>query len=125
MRDFIKKMILVAAVVVLVGIAVPGFSVKSEAADGGAGNTGVMAQIVVPEEEVFAAVTYSASSGIVIGSGVRLRKQPSTTATILELMDVGEYVNISYGKSTTNWYYLKRLKTGTYGYASKTYIAIS
>lgn len=86
----------------------------------------ITARIVMPESEVFAAVTYGAENGRVDGSGVRLRAKPSSTATILELMYNNELVRIdgtgSVLKGGIYWYYLKRLKTGTWGYADSQYI---
>lgn len=56
--------------------------------------------------------------------GVRLRNAPNNSATVLELMYVGESVTIYINDpcTGTGWYYLKRTKTGTYGYASSAYI---
>lgn len=68
---------------------------------------------------------YIAPNGDVSDNGVRLRSAASTSATILELMYSGETVCINYGVSTgTNgWYYLQRTKTGTWGWASSSYIS--
>ncbi len=62
--------------------------------------------------------------GNVMGDGVRLRKGASLTSTVLELMDKGEIVSIDLDKSrlSKGFYYVKRLKTGTRGYASTKYI---
>lgn len=122
MRRLLKKGICMVTVLALVGLVVPLSSVKIKAAETVADTERVLAKVVVPEEEVFSAVTRAAANGLVDGSGVRLRKKPSSSATILELMNSGEYVNIDRIKSTANWYYLQRLKTGTFGYASKQYI---
>lgn len=68
---------------------------------------------------------YSANpNGYVVGDGVRLRKGPSLTSTVLELMDKGEVVSINVDKSqlSKGYFYVKRLKTGTRGYASTKYI---
>ena len=68
---------------------------------------------------------YSASlNGYVVGDGVRLRKGPSLTSTVLELMERGEVVSIDVDKSqlSKGYYYVKRMKTGTRGYASTKYI---
>ncbi len=68
---------------------------------------------------------YSAGPiGHVIGDGVRLRKGPSLTSTVLELMEKGEVVSIDVDKSqlSKGYYYVKRIKTGTRGYASTKYI---
>ena len=63
-------------------------------------------------------------NGEVTNNGVRLRNQPSSTAAILELMYNGEAVCINYGVSSggSGWYYLMRIKTGTWGWASTSYI---
>lgn len=63
-------------------------------------------------------------SGIVVGDGVRLRKGASLTSTVLELMDKGEVVSIYPDKSklSLGYYYVKRIKTGTKGYASTKYV---
>lgn len=64
-------------------------------------------------------------NGEVVANGVRLRAGSSSTATILELMYNGEAVCIDYGVSASaanGWYYLQRLKTGTWGWASSSYI---
>lgn len=61
---------------------------------------------------------------VVVEDGVRLRQGPSTSAPVLELMYYGETVLID--RETSNkvpgWYYLKRLSTGTWGWASSSYI---
>ncbi len=67
----------------------------------------------------------AAQNGEVMDNGVRLRKEPSTSATILELMYKGEAVHINITISTSGpsgWYYLKRLKTGTWGWAKADFI---
>lgn len=70
---------------------------------------------------------YPDGNANVVGDGVRLRKNPSTTATILELMYNNEAVLINYtlsGKKSPNktWFYVKRLKTGTWGWVKASYI---
>lgn len=71
---------------------------------------------------------YSGGNGNVTDNGVRLRKKPSLSATVLELMYNGENVLIDYIKSYENgfdslWFYVKRIKTGTWGWVKRTYIA--
>lgn len=63
-------------------------------------------------------------NGEVVANGVRLRAGSSSTSTILELMYNGEAVCINYGAGDggNGWYYLQRLKTGTWGWASASYI---
>ncbi len=66
------------------------------------------------------------ANGNVIGNGVRLRKLPKKTATVLELLYNREYVCINYTKSAQqssgDWYYVKRVKTGTWGWISNQYL---
>ena len=61
---------------------------------------------------------------MVVEDGVRLRQGPSTSAPVLELMYYGEKVIIDRTTSdkVPGWYYLKRLNTGTWGWASSDYI---
>lgn len=66
------------------------------------------------------AVVSTGLSGIVTGDGVRLRAEPSSSGAILEKMYVGEYVTIR--KEDSGWYNVQRLKTGTIGWASQSYI---
>lgn len=86
----------------------------------------VMAEISISKEEVMANVTRIATNGEVDGNGVRLRAKASSTAKVLELMYNGEAVAVNIGKmeekGNTIWYYLKRIKTGTWGYANSNYI---
>lgn len=60
----------------------------------------------------------------VVEDGVRLRQGPSTSAPVLELMYCGETVLIDRTTSSKvpGWYYLKRINTGTWGWASSDYI---
>lgn len=73
---------------------------------------------------VTASQVTGSQNGEVSANGVRLRAGASSTATILELMYNGEAVCIDFGASATanGWYYLERLKTGTWGWASTSYI---
>ncbi len=86
----------------------------------------VMAEITIPKEVVMSNVARVASNGEVDGNGVRLREKASATATVLELMYNGEAVYVNRSKSVTKgntlWYYLKRIKTGTWGYADSDFI---
>lgn len=64
-------------------------------------------------------------NGNIVGNGVRLRKSPSVNATILELMYNNEAVCINYTKSSQasgKWLYVKRVKTGTWGWVKSTYV---
>lgn len=63
-------------------------------------------------------------NGMITGDGVRLRANPNTNATILELMYWGETVQIDLSKSTMTFYYVKRNKTGMTGYVSRDYVSI-
>lgn len=124
MKKNLKKMLCLVTVLCLSVMTVPNLSIKTEAAetDKETEANAVSARIVIPEEEVFATVTRAAADGWVVGSGVRLRKKPSSSSTVLELMYDGEYVSIFYYDSTPKWYAVERIKTGTYGYVSKDYI---
>lgn len=75
-------------------------------------------------DNIATSLAYSSQNGEVTDNGVRLRAGSSTTATILELMYSGEAVCINFGVSGgyNGWYYLQRLKTGTWGWASSSYI---
>lgn len=88
----------------------------------------VMAEVVVPQEEVFAEVTRAITGGTVDGNGVRLRAAASSGAAVLELMYNKESVSVDKGASVSKngvlWYYLKRVKTGTWGYANSDYIRL-
>lgn len=64
-------------------------------------------------------------NGVVEGDGVRLRANPNTNATVLELMYWGESVQIDLSNSTMTFYYVKRNKTGTVGYVSRDYVSIT
>lgn len=73
---------------------------------------------------VVTAMEYS-TDGTVVADGVNLRKEPNTSSTILEKMYWGEQVLIDLDNSTMTFYAIKRVKTGTYGYASRDYIQIN
>lgn len=49
-------------------------------------------------------MTTHAANGEIINNGVRLRKSPSTSAIILELMQNGEIINVSVQKDTGSNY---------------------
>lgn len=75
----------------------------------------------------FASNSATNSNGTVKGDGVRLRKTASTSGTILELMYDGEPLQVTLSKTKTDskgniWYYCKRIKTGTKGYVSASYV---
>ena len=65
------------------------------------------------------------ANGEINGNGVRLRAKPSTSASVLELMYDGEKIWIDwdkYGTAGLSWYYIQRIKTGTYGWTSASYV---
>ena len=112
---------MLAAEVVMVGAAeLPKVQQVSQAETSDSGDTdgGDMVSGVVQ-------VPMTRGMGDVIEDGVRLRKGPSTSATILELMYSGEYVTIdtTTSASVSGWYYVQRRKTGTWGWAKAEYIA--
>ena len=79
----------------------------------------------VKHNRSLAKVTTHTANGEIINNGVRLRKSPSTSATILELMYDGELIWIdwsAYGSAGLNWHRVQRIKTGTYGWVSKSYV---
>lgn len=86
----------------------------------------VKAEISIPKEEVMNTVSIIIANGAVEGDGVRLRKKPSSSAAVLELMYNGEGVYVDFSESVKKngvlWYNLRRAKTGTWGYTSSAYI---
>lgn len=86
----------------------------------------VTAKIMVPEEQVMENIARGILDGEVVGNGVRLRAKASTSATVLELMYNGESVRVNtsgtVNKNGIKWYYVKRVKTGTWGYADSEFI---
>lgn len=82
----------------------------------------VLATISIPSDNARA----NSENGEICDNGVRLRTAPSTSATILELMYNGEHVLIdfktSFSQSNGTWYYIKRIKTGTWGWVSRDYV---
>lgn len=97
-----------------------------EVADKTSSEEMVIAQVVVPEEEVMQNIARGILAGEVVGNGVRLREKASSTSTVLELMYDGEAVKVNTSetvdKNGKKWYYVKRVKTGTWGYANSDYI---
>lgn len=69
----------------------------------------------------------NSANASVSGNGVRLRTSPSTSGTILELMYDNEELSIdftkSWNESNGTWFYVQRLKTGTWGWVSRDYIS--
>lgn len=76
------------------------------------------------DDYVYGIVQPPKTRGMVIEEGVRLRSGPSTSYPVVELMYSGERVIIDRTTSAqvSGWYYIKRLKTGTWGWASSSYI---
>lgn len=76
------------------------------------------------DDFVYGIVQPSKTRSMVAEEGVRLRSGPSTSYPVLELMYSGEQVIIDRKTSSqvSGWYYLKRLKTGTWGWANASYI---
>lgn len=84
----------------------------------------VICNELVPIADV---MMYSNQNGSVKGDGVRLRAKPSTSATVLESMSIHEKVCVDMTKSKSQnykWYYLKRVKTGTWGWVKAEYIRL-
>lgn len=89
-------------------------------------------EIKISEETVLQLLSYDAKTGrglaivstnktgTVTGDGVRLRSAPNASGTILEKMYTGEIVIIK--EESNGWYKIQRIKTGTIGWASKSYI---
>ena len=122
MKKTVRKLVLGGAVLALACIVSPS-AIQTKAAEVDVKEEqSIEAQVVVPESEVYATVTRSAYNGLVDGDGVRLRRTPSSSGTIVALMYDGEKVLIVPNASTNNWYYLERVKTGVYGFANKKYI---
>lgn len=86
----------------------------------------VKAEISIPKEEVMNTVSIIIANGAVEGDGVRLRKKPSSSAAVLELMYNGEGVFVDISESVKKngvlWYNIRRAKTGTWGYTNSAYI---
>lgn len=66
----------------------------------------------------------SLEDGIVTGDGVRLRKDASANATVLEAMEKNERVIVNTSKTKGKWRYVKRVKTGTWGWMNTDYLRI-
>lgn len=118
-------MLLAAAMLCAVAFSAPVSEAKTDETDG------VVEQlaVVTADGELCKSplALYSTAStirGHVVGDGVKLRKSPSSSGTVLELMYYGEVVKIDTSKRMDDWYYLTRSKTGTKGYASKKYVQV-
>lgn len=124
MKRSVKKILTCGLAVLLLGGILGAVPAKVSVASDqhSATEDSILARVVIPEQEVFATVARVAYNAKVDGEGVRLRKKPSSSAAVLELMYSGEYVYIDYSVSYAKWFYLKRTKTGTWGYTNKSYI---
>lgn len=73
-------------------------------------------------------VPMTREAGGVIRNLVRLHKGPDSTSLILETMSLGETVYVDMDSSAVipsgQWLYVKRDKTGTWGWVLRDYIAI-
>lgn len=80
--------------------------------------------VELEDDYVYGIVQPSKTRSMVAEEGVRLRSGPSTSYPVLELMYSGEQVLIDRKTSSqvSGWYYLKRVKTGTWGWANASYI---
>ena len=74
------------------------------------------------ENKSLAAIGRAGNSDYVNGDGVRLRMQPSTSATVLGTMYKGELVWIDWSQSNSSWYKVTRQKTNQSGWVAKSYI---
>ena len=76
--------------------------------------------------EIFSASSMARKSmrGVVTGDGVRLRKDASSNATVLESLEKNEKVIILDDKPKGEWLNVKRVKTGTSGWIHKDYVRI-
>ena len=116
MKKIIKKAICICAIVVGVSTVAPvtAFAQTDATTEGDTSNL-ARAIIAQPNAEVTA-------------DGVRLRKTPSATGTIVELMYTGETVCVDITKTTTSggirWYYVTRIMDGTCGWVSSQYIEL-
>ena len=116
MKKIIKKAICICAIVVGVSTVAPvtAFAQTDVTTEGDTSNS-ARAILTQPNAEVTA-------------DGVRLRKTPSTTGTIVELMYTGETVYVETAKTTTSggirWFYVTRIMDGTCGWVSSQYIEL-
>lgn len=116
-------MLLAAAMLCAVAFSAPVSEAKTDETDGVVEQLAVVtADGTLSQSPLPVYGTTSTKTGNVVADGVKLRKTASSSGTVLELMYYGEVVKVDRSKSTTNWYYLTRSKTGTKGYASKDYI---
>lgn len=99
---------------------------KSFAVQDDSDQGGVRLGVVTGDGDISMSLSSVGYLGHVVGYGVRLRKAPSLTSTVLGLMNKGEVVVIYLKESEVGkgFYYVKRVKTGMKGYASTEYIVI-
>ena len=116
MKKIIKKAICICAVVVGVSTVAPvtAFAQTDVTTEGDTSN---LARAIIEQP-----------NGEVTADGVRLRKTPTATGTVLELMYTGETVYVETAKTTTSggirWYYVTRIMDGTCGWVSSKYIEL-
>lgn len=77
--------------------------------------------ILIPESEIEVepGIASRYVNGKVIGNGVRLRSEPSTSAPVLELMYNGESLIVSQAYVAPGWVKVQRVKTGRWGYVAE------
>lgn len=118
-------MLLAAAMLCAVAFSAPASEAKTDETDGVVEQLAVVtADGTLCESPLALYSTATTKTGKVVADGVKLRKSASSSGTVLELMYYGEIVKVDTNKSTGSWYYLTRSKTGTKGYASKSYILV-
>ncbi|MEH2951587.1 SH3 domain-containing protein [Candidatus Merdisoma sp. JLR.KK011] len=86
--------------------------------------TTIEESILIPESEIEVEPDIAGRyvNGMVLGDGVRLRSEPSTSAPVLELMYYGEPLIVSQAYVAPGWMKVQRVKTGRWGYVSDKYV---
>lgn len=86
----------------------------------------VVAEVTAPVADEIAPQGLGTPDGEIIGNGVRMRSGPGTSYTIKELLYYGETVSIdwstTFNRSDGTWYYVMRVKTGTWGWVKDEYV---
>ncbi len=85
---------------------------------------GLVTVVIMPEVLRLTTVSAVYGSGTVIADGVRLRATATASGTVKELMYYGEtvIVNSFTVNDGISWYQVKRVNTGTNGWACADYI---
>lgn len=80
--------------------------------------------ILIPKSEIEVEPSIASRyvNGKVLGDGVRLRSEPSTSAPVLELMYSGEPLIVSQAYVAPGWVKVQRVKTGRWGYVAEQYV---